>query len=148
MIRNKWHFAVTSNKYQQGFTLLELLTVSAILGLLMSVAIPAYQQYSERAQYSEVLLVTTRYKNAIEVAAFRGLFASLNDVDSGRNGVPPFVWPWFGNHFSGVLNGSIFVRWQFDGSNLAGHSYILHVQNITPPIQWEESGSCFDAGYC
>lgn len=133
---------------QQGFTLLELLTVAAILGLLVSVAVPSYQQYSDRARYAEAILLTTRYKNAIEVAAFRGLFNSLGDMDSGSNGVPTFVWPWFGDHFSGVINGSIFVRWRFDGSNLAGHSYILHAQNVTPPIQWSESGSCIDAGYC
>lgn len=128
--------------------------VTAIMGVVASVAIPAYQQYMDRARYSELILATTPYKNAIEVAAFRGLFNSLNDVDSGRNGVPGFNWPWFGfgfgagGHFTGVFNGSIVTWWQFDGSNLSGHSYILHAQGITPPIQWTESGSCIDAGYC
>ncbi|NKB33687.1 MAG: prepilin-type N-terminal cleavage/methylation domain-containing protein [Pseudomonadales bacterium] len=136
-------------KKQAGFTLLELMAVTAIIGMLMSVAIPAYSRYSDRARFSEVLLFTTPYKNAIEVAAFRGMFSSLNDMDSGRNGIPPFVWPWFtGEHMRGVFNGSIIVWWKLDGSPLSGHSYILHADSHVPPITWTEGGSCFDAGYC
>jgi len=40
-------------KMQQGFTLIELMIVIAILGILMAIAIPAYQDYSIRAKVSE-----------------------------------------------------------------------------------------------
>ena len=40
-------------KYQQGFTLIELMIVIAILGILMAIAIPAYQDYAVRAKVSE-----------------------------------------------------------------------------------------------
>ncbi len=137
-----------SKNRQSGFTLLELMMVTAIIGVLMSVAIPSYQQYRDRARFSEALLMASPYKNAIEVAAFRGLFNSVNDMDSGTNGIPPWVWPGFDQHFAGVFNGIIYIWWGIDSTPLSGHTYILEAQNHTPPIQWTEWGSCINAGYC
>ncbi|MDP6654158.1 MAG: prepilin-type N-terminal cleavage/methylation domain-containing protein [Gammaproteobacteria bacterium] len=73
---------------QQGFTLLEVMTVTAIKGVLMSVAIPSYQHYRHRARFSEAILAIGPYKAAIEVAAFRGDLTSVNDMDSGTHGIP------------------------------------------------------------
>lgn len=45
-------------KVQQGFTLIELMIVIAIIGILAAIAIPAYQDYTARAQMSEALALT------------------------------------------------------------------------------------------
>ena len=52
-------------KIQRGFTLIELMIVVAIIGILASLAIPAYQAYTIRAQISEGLNLAGPLKNAI-----------------------------------------------------------------------------------
>lgn len=133
---------------QRGFTLLELLTVTAIIGTLASVALPSYQRYSDRARFTEALLLVDPYRNAMELAAYRGLATSVNDLDYGKHGIPPIQWGGGNQHYVVPVNGMIYVIWQFDGSPLAGLTYILSAQNIDAPIRWEQSGSCFDRGYC
>jgi type IV pilus assembly protein PilA len=52
-------------KIQQGFTLIELMIVVAIIGILAAIAIPAYQNYLVRAQVSEGLTLATRAKTSV-----------------------------------------------------------------------------------
>ena len=56
-----------TNKAQKGFTLIELMIVVAIIGILAAVALPAYQTYTKKARFSEVVLATSTVKSAIEV---------------------------------------------------------------------------------
>lgn len=52
-------------KLQQGFTLIELMIVMAIIGILASVAMPTYQSYAVRAQVSEGLNLTGPLQSAV-----------------------------------------------------------------------------------
>ncbi len=57
---------------QKGFTLIELMIVVAIIGILAAVAVPAYQNYTLKARYTDVIGGTSPYKLAVEICAQDG----------------------------------------------------------------------------
>jgi len=70
-------------KQQKGFTLIELMIVVAIIGILAAIAIPAYQDYTIRAQVSEGLNLSAGAKAAIsEYFMDRGVMP-LNNAEAG-----------------------------------------------------------------
>ncbi len=56
---------MNTQKLQQGFTLIELMIVVAIIGILASVALPAYQDYTKRAKMSEVILAGSTCRTSV-----------------------------------------------------------------------------------
>ena len=68
-------------KKQQGFTLIELMIVVAIIGILAAIAIPAYQDYTIRAQVSEGLNLSGGAKAAVsEYTMDRGTWPTTNTI--------------------------------------------------------------------
>ena len=76
---------------QQGFTLIELMIVVAIIGILAAVALPAYQDYTKRATMTEVVLAGGACRSAISEIV-QSAPASLPGADGwgcGEGASPP-----------------------------------------------------------
>ena len=66
-------------RIQQGFTLIELMIVVAIIGILAAVALPAYQDYTKRGRVTEGLALASGAKTAVtEYHASNNAFPSSN----------------------------------------------------------------------
>lgn len=145
---NKRIIAVPSPKHHAGFTLIELMIVTAIIGILVSIALPAYDLYRNRGRFSEAVLAIGAYRSAVLVTAHTGRVSAVTDLDAGTNGIPPTIPQAANTHGITVVDGAITVTWQADGTDLAGTTYSITAQGVVPPIQWVTGGTCIDGGYC
>lgn len=82
-----WKKRIFDIKRQSGFTLIELMIVVAIVAILAAIALPAYQTYTKKAKFTEVVSATGAFKTAVEVCAQKdGDMA--NCTTPGSNGIP------------------------------------------------------------
>ena len=124
-------------KKQQGFTLIELMIVVAIIGILAAIAIPAYQDYTIRAQVSEGLSLASGAKTAIaETFQDAGAWPATNTA-AGLEVAANID----GNYVSGVQVGAGgVVTVTYNGPNVnatvAGKTLTLTPTNNGGAVSW------------
>ncbi len=133
---------------QKGFTLIELMIVVAIIGILAAIAIPAYQNYTKKAKFTEVVLAAAPYKIGVEECFQSGNV--LTTCDAGSNGVPSAVTA-YGVVASLTVTDGVITATATDGGNpdLDARTYILTPTSASggTTLTWAASGTAVTAGW-
>jgi type IV pilus assembly protein PilA len=122
-------------KKQQGFTLIELMIVVAIIGILAAIAIPAYQDYTIRAQVSEGINLAAGAKAAVtEFTQDRGNFPT-NNLNAGIAQPGDISGKYVGTVT--VANGLITVNYANDAhALLTGNNLMLSPFTNAGSVEW------------
>lgn len=127
----------------QGFTLIELMIVIAIIAILMAYALPAYRNYTAKAKIAEGSAMAAAYKMAINEAYTRT--GTLNGLDNDTNGIGSLNAK--GNCVSTiqVINGEITVNYDCAAGNNGVADPEVDVailvfspiEDVSGTLQWE-----------
>ncbi len=139
-------------KKQTGFTLIELMIVVAIVAVLAAVALPAYQKYTAKAKFTEVVSAANPVKQQVELCFFdKQEFTNCGNSTSGAGWTIGTDTSYGnGNYVDkvGVAAGVITVTPTTKDNFAATQTFVLSPSNANGSVVWTVSGGCKAAGLC
>ncbi|NQY16678.1 MAG: pilin [Alteromonas sp.] len=137
-----------NTKNQKGFTLIELMIVVAIIGILAAIALPAYQTYTARATYSEVISASSAAKTAVEVCAQTGVPADCSTiaVNAGWTNAPTVDSIVLGGAAGGPYTITVTPN-AVSGIEVADTLILTGTIN-NGAVTWATTGGCVNKGLC
>ena len=136
-------------KKQGGFTLIELMSVVAIIGILAAIAVPQYQTYTKKAKYTEVVQAAQGFKSQVEICIQNRTdpTAAVTGCANGSGGVAAAPTA-YGKVASVAVadNGTITAT---GTAEVDSKTYIMIPTANASSVTWDvTTGTCRAAGLC
>ena len=137
-------------KSQQGFTLIELMIVVAIIGILAAVALPAYQDYTKRAKLSEVMVLASKDKLSVsEYYLSIGTMPSVanSGINLRRQQSPDYLSADTVYVTTGPAQGTITYSLATTIADTAGQTIVFTGNASSDGVQWDCRGGSLAVKY-
>lgn len=134
---------------QKGFTLIELMIVIVIIGILASIALPAYQTYTKKARFTEVVLAATTVKTNINVCfQGRGNYILSNCDSIAKVSIDAAAVTAPNNVNSITITPNTALVTAIGEASVDSATYTLLPTPNNSTLTWTTGGTCIAAGLC